>query len=136
MTVVLDTSVALAWCLPDENSPQADLVLDRLIETGEAILVPGLWVQETANAVVSAVRRRRITEAQAQRCVEALASLPVELDTHPADQGALVGAAMRHRLTAYEATYLLLAERSGAALATFDARLMAAAQAAGVTLLP
>lgn len=136
MAIVIDASIALAWCLPDERSADADRVLDQLVESGQAMLVPRLWVQETANAIVSALRRGRLTEAQAQRCVDLIAGLAVEFDGTPADQAALVAASIGNGLSAYDATYLLLAERSGSPLASLDQRLVDTARAAGVAILP
>ena len=135
MPVVVDSSVVLAWVLPDETSAAADRMLDQLSGSSDVIVVPRLWVQETANAIVTAVRRGRLTDAQAQRCVELLAGLPVEFEPHPADQRSLVATALRYGLSASHATYLLLAERTGSALASFDDRLTQAALAAGVPLL-
>jgi predicted nucleic acid-binding protein len=60
----------------------------------------------------------------------------VEFEPHPADQPALAAAALRHGLTAYDATCLVLAERTGSALASLDEQLGQAARTAGVPLLP
>lgn len=136
MAIVVDTAVTLAWCLPDERSADADRILEQLVASGEPMLAPRLWVEETANVIVSAQRRGRLSDAQAQQSVKLLASLPVEFDANPPDQGALVAAAARHGLSAYDATYLLLAERTGSSLATLDERLAAAARAAGLVVLP
>ena len=48
---------------------------------------------------------------------------------------AVLAAGRHHGLTAYDATYLVLAERSGIPLATLDTDLRTAAQAAGVSVL-
>jgi predicted nucleic acid-binding protein len=48
---------------------------------------------------------------------------------------AVLAAGRHHGLTAYDAAYLVLAEREGIPLATTDGKLRAAAQAAGVPLL-
>jgi hypothetical protein len=52
-----------------------------------------------------------------------------------ADMGAVLAAGRHHGLTAYDAAYLVLAEREGIPLATLDAKLWTAAQAAGVSTL-
>jgi predicted nucleic acid-binding protein len=47
----------------------------------------------------------------------------------------VVAAGRAHALTSYDASYLVLAERAGIALATLDRTLVAAARRAGVSLL-
>lgn len=136
MPIVVDTSTTLAWLLPDEHSILADRVLQEIAASDDTIIVPPLWVAETADVIVAAVRRGRLTEAQSQRCLELLAALPVQIDAPAFDQGAIVAAALRHDLSADDATYLLLAERRGVALATLDRRLAHAAGEAGITVLP
>ena len=62
MEWVVDSSLALAWGLPDEISPRADRMLDR-VTAQDVLWVPALWWYEIANALMMAERRRRITEA-------------------------------------------------------------------------
>jgi predicted nucleic acid-binding protein len=50
--------------------------------------------------------------------------------------GAVLATGRRHALTAYDAAYLVLAEREGVPLATLDTRLRNAADAVGVILIP
>lgn len=45
MSFVLDSSVALAWALPDEGNLYADELLERLI--AEGTVVPPIWPLET-----------------------------------------------------------------------------------------
>jgi predicted nucleic acid-binding protein len=63
-----------------------------------------------------------------------LAALPIALDDETASRAWLqsLHLARSHRLAVYDATYLELALRHGLPLATLDARLAAAATAAGV----
>ena len=65
-----------------------------------------------------------------------LAELPITIDPETADRtwGATARLAEAHRLTAYAAAYLELAQRLGLPLATQDAALIAAARATGVEL--
>ncbi len=49
MSLVLDSSVALAWLFEDENSDQASHVLRQVTEIGAT--VPSLWRLEVANAL-------------------------------------------------------------------------------------
>lgn len=133
MPFVLDASVALAWCFEDEATSQTEAVLDRLAE--DSAVAPSLWELEVVNVLLLAERRGRLTESQAARFVALLSQLPIHISSAHADMGAVLAAGRHHGLTAYDAAYLVLAEREGIALATMDGRLRAAAQAAGVPLL-
>jgi len=77
--IVIDGSVALAWCFPDEASEYADAVLVAL--EGRAILVPALWSVEITNAVLMAERRKRVKQPEIRRFVELLDALTVIIDS-------------------------------------------------------
>ena len=130
---VMDTSVAMAWCFEDEATESTDAVLDRL--RGDEAAVPAIWPLEVANVLLVAERRDRISEAQVSRFLELLTQLPIEVDDVPLDLAGIVAAGRRHELSSYDASYLVLAERLGAPLATLDRRLAKAADRAGVELL-
>jgi predicted nucleic acid-binding protein len=130
---VIDTSLTMAWCFEDEASPATDAVLDRLRDQDAA--VPVTWPLEVANVLLVAERRGRLREAQASRFLELIDQLPIEVDDAPSDIADVVAAGRRHELSSYDASYLVLAERLGAPLATLDRRLGAAAERAGVELL-
>ena len=49
MSVVIDSSVTLAWCFADERTAAVDTVLTHVAETGA--MVPSLWRLEIANAL-------------------------------------------------------------------------------------
>jgi predicted nucleic acid-binding protein len=129
---VIDTSVTMAWCFEDESTAATDALLDRFGE--DVAAVPAIWPLEVANVLLVAERRGRVSEAQANRFMELLSQLPVEIDDSPTDMPAIVAAGRRHQLSSYDASYLVLAERLGASLATLDHRLAEAAQRAGVPL--
>lgn len=132
MTFVIDTSVTMAWCFEDEATEATDAVLARL--TSEEAVVPGLWRLEVTNVLLIAERRRRITEAQSSRFVSLLEGLPIRV-APPEPTGDLLAVGRRHGLSAYDAAYLALAERTGSALATLDRRLAEACRTAGVETL-
>ncbi|MCC6621398.1 MAG: type II toxin-antitoxin system VapC family toxin [Deltaproteobacteria bacterium] len=132
MSWVIDASIALAWCFEDERDESSDALLDRA--TSDPIDVPDLWVAEVANVLALAVRRGRLRRQDAARFTELLRALPIA--SHPpASIDALVTIAHETGLTAYDATYLELAARLGAPLATRDDRLARAARARGVALI-
>ncbi|HEX8303600.1 MAG TPA: type II toxin-antitoxin system VapC family toxin [Jatrophihabitans sp.] len=130
---VIDASVTMAWCFADEATSGTEAVLDQF--TGDEAVVPAVWPLEVANVLLVAERRLRLTEAQASRFLDLLQQLPISVDGAPTDLAAVVAAGRRHELSSYDASYLVLAERTGAPLATLDRRLADAATRAGVRLL-
>ena len=131
---VLDCSVAAAWCLADETNERADGILARLIE--DEAVVPSLWIAEMANVLVVAERSGRIETDDVDRAIGMLLELPIVIEpAEPDAMGRVYTLARSRELSAYDATYLDLAMRTGLALATFEADLTRAAGRAGVTLL-
>ena len=136
MSFVVDNSVALAWCFEDEQTAGIMALLDRVADTGA--IAPQPWPVEALNGLLTAERRGRIDRETCQRLAGFLRQLPIRIDDETASRSWTETAriAEQHRLTAYDATYLELAVRLGAPLATSDAALIAAAEAMGVALLP
>jgi predicted nucleic acid-binding protein len=135
METVLDCSLALAWALPDEASSRADRWLAR-VSPDDVLLVPALWWYEMTNALTVAQRRRRLTGADVARLIDLYAALPIQTDTFLGREASwrLHGLAHEFGLSAYDAAYLELAQRRGAALATTDRRLATVARRAGVLI--
>lgn len=132
MPFVLDASVAASWAFDDEDHPSAALALDRL-RNDEAV-VPGLWWLEVRNVLIVSERRGRIERVATDRFLRELSRLPIVLDHEPVE-AALMDAARTHRLSAYDAAYLELADRLSAPLASLDGKLVLAAQAQGVATI-
>ena len=80
---VLDASVVLTWCFPDENIDLAQPVADRL-KQGDTALAPSIWPHEVLNALLAGEKRKRISEAMIQSFLDDLAALPVMLEQIPA----------------------------------------------------
>ena len=135
MSLVIDSSVALAWCFEDEHTPATLALLDQVTEAGAA--APALWPLEVLNGLVMAERRKRLDMARRQQLAGILHDLPVTLDHETASQawGTTIRLAERYRLTLYDATYLELAQRLDLPLATLDQELRIAATSLGVPLL-
>jgi predicted nucleic acid-binding protein len=127
---VVDASVSLAWFFEDEASEFTERALDRL--ASERAWVPALWTLECANVLASAHRRGRIDAARRHALAERATRLPLRVDREPVTVAEIDGLAARFGLSAYDAAYLELAVRRSLALLTLDARLAAAASAAGL----
>jgi predicted nucleic acid-binding protein len=132
--VVVDGSVAVAWCFPDEKGEYPQSVLDSLATAGA--VVPSLWSLEVANALLMGERRKRSTPEETAKSVQFLESLPITVDEATAPQAfrQTLHLARAHNLSAYDASYLELAMRRGLPLATLDEKLKSAAAVVGVPL--
>jgi predicted nucleic acid-binding protein len=132
--LVLDASVALAWCFKNEATAAADRVLERLAV--EAASVPALWHLEIANVLALSERRRRITPARSVEFIALLATLAIVVDEETPSRalGRVLDLAREERLTTYDAAYVELAMRLGIPLASKDADLCNAAERLGVSV--
>lgn len=128
--LVIDASAALTWCFEDEFDESAAALLEEVLADGA--LVPPLWFEEVANALLAAERRGRIPEATTARYTAILDGLPLEITESDPTTSQLVNTARTYGLTTYDALYLITAMESGSALATRDAALAEAAARAGV----
>jgi len=135
MSLVLDSSVTLAWVYAEETTPAIRHVLDLVSDSGA--WVPSLWRLEVANILQIGVRRNRHDAAFRDATLADLALLPIRIDTETEQQawGATLRLAERHRLTMYDAAYLELALRRVLPLASLETELRAAASAEKLTLL-
>ena len=136
MPFVLDSSVALAWVLPDETNPTLDHLCDRLID--DVALVPPIWPLEIGNVLLIAVKRDRLTAKDVRHLVTELRSLPLEIDAASTERALeeTLALAKKYDLTTYDASYLELAQRRDMPLATLDTKLRKACLSAQITLLP
>jgi predicted nucleic acid-binding protein len=135
MSLVLDSSVTLAWLYSDELTEPVRLVFDRVTST--RAWVPSLWRLEVANALHMAVRRGRVDAAFRDASLADLAQLNIvaDPDTDAFAWSTTLQLAQSHQLTVYDAAYLELAQRMALPLATLDQDLRNASQTAGIALL-
>jgi predicted nucleic acid-binding protein len=135
LSLVLDSSLSLAWYFEDEASEQADDVLRRVQEEGA--IVPGLWRYEVPNALQVAIRHKRINAAFRDSALARLASLNITIDPESEQHAwsAALHLSDRHGITVYDASYLELAQRHRLDLATLDQALAKAARAEFVSVI-
>jgi predicted nucleic acid-binding protein len=133
---VIDASIVLTWCFPDENAEQAQHVAN-MFKQGDTALAPSFWPHEVLNALLTGEKRKRIPNEMVRSFLDDLALLPIALQELPAeivlDRIQTLG--REHGLTAYDAAYLDLALDSGSPLATLDADLIRACKKARVELV-
>jgi predicted nucleic acid-binding protein len=74
--LVIDSSLAAAWCFPDERTDYTNAVLQAISAPLEAA-APRLWAYEVRNSVLMGFRRKRITRADALEFLESIEGLPI-----------------------------------------------------------
>ncbi len=134
MLWVMDCSIAAALGLPDEYSEKADAFILQM--QNSETWVPSLWWHEVGNVLVSAKRRGRISDNDTSRLLQLYGEMPIRTDS-PTGSGMLERVhrlSMTCNLSAYDATYLELAERKQAGLATLDKKLLQAARGCGINV--
>jgi predicted nucleic acid-binding protein len=130
--LVIDCSLAASWCFPDERTEYTNAIL-RAISTPLEAVAPRLWAYEIRNSVLLGLRRKRITQVDAQEFLSSIKVLPIRL-ADPVSYDSIFNLADRHGLTVYDAAYLDLALRAGLPLASLDRALCRAAGSSGVAL--
>ncbi len=132
MRFVLDASVTLAWCFPDETDPYALQVLNLL--TTHEVLVPAIWTLEIANALVVGERRNRITRSESERFIALMHASPITVDGSAMQSisDGILSIAREQQVSAYDAAYLEVAMREGLPLASIDGRVRTAMTALGI----
>lgn len=133
---VLDASIVLTWCFPDEGSATAERIAGMFRQGGTAV-VPSFWPHEVLNALLVGEKRKRISKELLRSFLKDLAELPIVLEQFSSRVvfDRIERLSREHRLTAYDAAYLDLALNSGLPLATLDEDLTNACKKAHVRLL-
>ena len=119
--IVLDASVVLEVLL---RTPLGDRIADTVFDPRETLHAPHLMDIEVTQAMRRYARGDQVSTEVANNAVSLLAAFPIRRYEHVPLLSRIWG--LRHNLTAYDATYVALAEALGATLLTRDRRLAAA----------
>lgn len=124
----------MTWFFEDEITERTKAILDDL--PANPAIAPCLWEIELTNALLVAMRRKRLNQQKALQALHHLVRLPIEVQPPPSvtQLRDTFTVAASQSLTMYDAAYLELARREGVKLATDDEALKAAARNLGVPL--
>src|SRR5512137_1951299 len=124
--LVLDASAALAMLLAEQEGARVARAVEDTVAVNGQLFVPGVFWYEMGNGLLNAERRNRMKREAIVEAGRLFSRLPIA--THgaadPEDRQRIHELAHRHDLTFYDASYLELALRYQAALATCDAHLL------------
>lgn len=130
--LVVDCSFVMTWFFEDEKQELAERVLDQL--SSFTLLVPQIWLLEVINTLVVGERRKRTNSLKSQQFLQALEKFPIQTVplTNNSESLSVFAFAREHKLSAYDACYLELAQRKSAPVASFDKSLISAANKLGL----
>lgn len=119
--IVLDASVALKWVFADgDGAGEALAIRDAHISGANEVAVPSLFFYEIANVLATKVK---LTSAEAQAAFGLFWDFEFEVyDLGPDDLLETMRLSHKHRISAYDACYLVLAQRLGCTMTTADRR--------------
>lgn len=119
--MIVDASVILQAFFPDETQAQAQAVIRDHVARRLKLKAPDLLPYELSNAIWQAERRGQISINQTNEIIQAIIGLQIE--TLSLDWAEMLPLARRFGSSAYDAAYLVLAEKLGEPLITGDKRL-------------
>lgn len=128
--VVVDASVAVKWFVPEQDWP----IARRLLGLGLAMVAPDILAVETLSALLRKHRRREVANSLPGLALGMLAALRVETVAHGPLLREATALSLQHRHPIYACFYLLVAQRRGLPLATFDRRLAGLAESLAIPL--
>ncbi len=130
--VVIDASVGIAYVRDEVATAAVDRAVATWSRHGTRLVVPAVFWTEIVNVLGTKHRYRAAQAAEALRELDELSLETVEIGRP--ELLLVADAVERHRMSAYDATYLVLAQLLGAPLVTLDRRLAAAAGPLGMLL--
>lgn len=137
MKLVVDNSVVMRWLFSDGSEVDKAYAAEvaSLVETSD-VYVPALFISESANVISRALKAKIISKAESVSCFELIDDMAAVVvapkDTHAIKL--LATRALDDKLSAYDASYLWLADDLDCPLATLDQDLRKAAIKRGVQI--
>jgi len=135
MSLVIDSSSALAWIYADEINPASRRILETVIDSGA--WVPNIWPLEIGNSLHAAMVHGRIDRNFRDAALADLQLMDIKVDDETSKYAwsTSLHLAEKFKLTLYDACYLELAQRKNLPLASLDRELRLAAKALQFTVM-
>ena len=122
--LVIDASVALKWFLRDEKYGDRALgLLERFVRGEVDLVAPSLMVYEVINGLVIAQRKGRIAEGKVLSSISGFLNLGITFVDVAGLEARVLHFCRVYDRSAYDASYLAVAENEGAVMITSDAGL-------------
>ena len=138
MNIVVDCSFIMSSILPDENEDKIENIFYGIAKNQYKVYVPSIFYLECTNVLLSSLNSKRIAQDSFEEYTELLSLLPITLDkfcTTPESLYSIGNLAKKYNLTSYDASYLDVAMRMEASVATLDRELVKVCRNAKIELL-
>ena len=137
-SLVVDNSVMMRWLVDDgaaSDRRYANMVLSSIQENRPKLIVPYIWVYESAFVVNYYVGEGALSTVQAASHLKALYDLcTVAIDREP--PATLFDFSRTYAVSAYDAAYLMMARSQGSQIATLDKKMRRVARKLDIDILP
>ena len=130
MVVVVDACVAMSWVAPHSKSDEeyGARVSKLGRESPRSLIAPSVMTAECCHALLRRSRRERWSRSRLVSATDLITQHSVLLRRNRRSISDHVRFALEHRVQGFDAHYLALAIETGAAIATVDKGLRAAAE--------
>ena len=135
MNLVIDCSFIMTSILPDELQLKVDEVYNQISNNVFNVYVPSIFYLECNNVLISSLKKQRINNSDYEEYLQILNQLPVTVDKFCSTSESLYSIgriATAYNLTSYDSTYLELALRLEAKIATLDKELRNSCEIASI----
>lgn len=118
--IVVDSSVAAKWVLPESDSAQAQQLIVDAVAAGHRLIVLDLVFPEVANAIWKRHRQGLITLAETRAFLDALMLAPVVVEPAVQYLATAMDIAVKYDRAVYDALFVALANNLGIPGVTAD----------------
>ena len=123
MNLVMDASVLVKFFIPEILSEMAEELSVRVAKGDLRLVAPDLIFPEVGNILWKKHRRKELTQAEVRNIVDAIGSLPMEIEASKPLLPLAVDLGLACGITVYDAIYVSLAMIREMVLMTADRRL-------------
>jgi predicted nucleic acid-binding protein len=120
---VIDSNICIKLFIPDPLTAKADTLFLNLQNSGTQFFVPDLFYIEFTNVLWKYVRARQYTVEQSEIAIRRIQAFPLNITSTKDLIADAIKLSVTYGISAYDASYVALSQRTNAPLLTLDAKL-------------